>query len=154
MPVHKSYYKTTPMTEELLLQAIASAKDQENKIFQIFKKFGCMTTWDVYDVYNELVGPIIPSSVGRSINTLLKQSIIHSLGTIPGDNGRPVNLYELSNTLPDVIERRQTQQIPTAIKVELKFTENGEIDFLTMIDDMDLLLSKISSKFNINIKID
>jgi hypothetical protein len=150
MPVHKSYYKTTPMTEELLVQAIASAKDQENKIFQIFKKFGCMTTWDVYDTYNELVGPIIPSSVGRSINTLLKQSIIHSLGTIPGDNGRPVNLYELSNTLPDVIERRQTQQIPKSIKLDLKFTNEGEIDIEEMVNDLDLLLSKISLKFNLN----
>ena len=153
MPVIKSYYKTTPITDELLAQAIASAKDQENKIFQIFKKYGCMTTWDVYTIYNELINPILPSSVGRSINTLLNNNIIHSLGTIPGENGRPVNLYELSETLPDVIERRQSQQIPTAIKVELKFTKDGEIDLLQMIDDMDLVLSKISVKFNINIKI-
>ena len=150
MPVIKSYYKTTPMTDELLGQAIASAKDQENKIFHIFKKFGCMTTWDVYDVYNEFVGPIIPSSVGRSINTLLKQGIIYSIGTINGENGRPVNLYELSNTLPDVVDRRQTQQIPKSIKLDLLFTEDGGIDVEKMVDNLDLLLSKISRKFNIS----
>ena len=153
MPVIKSYYKTTPITDELLVQAIASAKDQENRIFQIFKKYGCMTTWDVYEVYNEMVGDILPSSVGRSINTLLKNNIIYSLGTIPGENGRPVNLYELSETLPDVVERSKNQEIPKSIKLDLKFTQNGEIDLLQMIDDMDLLLSKISVKFNINIKI-
>jgi predicted transcriptional regulator len=150
MPVIKSYYKTTPITDELLVQAIASAKDQENKIYQIFKKYGCMTTWDVYDVYNELVCHIIPSSVGRSINTLLKQGVIYSLGTIPGDNGRPVNLYEISDRLPEVIERRHNQQIPKSIKLDLKFTEDGSIDIDTIVADLDLLLSKISVKFNIN----
>lgn len=149
MPVIKSYYKTTPITDELLAQAIASAKDQENKIFQIFKKYGCMTTWDVYEVYNEMIGNILPSSVGRSINTLVNNNIIYSLGVIPGENGRPVNLYELSQTLPDVVERRQSQQIPKSIKLDLKFTSDGEINIEEMIDDLDLLLSKISVKFNI-----
>jgi hypothetical protein len=150
MPVIKSYYKTTPIDDETLGRAIASAKDQENKIFQIFKKYGCMTTWDVYDVYNEMVGPIIPSSVGRSINTLIKLNIISSIGTIPGDQGRPVNLYELNQSLPDVIERRQTQQIPKSIKLDLVFTEDGDIDTEKIIDNMDLLLSRISRKFNIS----
>ena len=150
MATIKSYYKTTPMTDELLGQAIASAKDQENKIFHIFKKFGCMTTWDVYDVYNEFVGPIIPSSVGRSINTLIKQNIIYSIGTITGENGRPVNLYELNETLPDVVDRKQTQQIPKSIKLDLLFTEDGAIDVEKMVEKLDLDLLKISRKFNIS----
>lgn len=151
MPVRiKSYYKTTPMTDELLGQAIRSARDQENKIFHIFKKYGCMTMWDVYDVYNTIVAPIIPSSVGRSIVNLKKQNIIYSIGTITGDNGRPVNLYELSNNLPDVVNRTQTQQIPKSIKLDLLFTENGDIDVDTMVQNLDLLLSKISRKFDLN----
>lgn len=149
MPRIKSYYQTTPMTDELLAQAIRSARDQENKIFHIFKKYGCMTTWDVYDVYNELVAPIIPSSVGRSINTLLNQNIIYSIGTITGEQGRPVNLYELSNTLPDVVDRRHSQQIPKAVKLDLLFFENGDIDVEKMVENLDLLLSKISRKFNL-----
>lgn len=150
MPVIKSYYQTTDMTDEQLSSAIRSAKDQENKIFQIFKKYGCMTTWDVYDVYNELIGSIIPSSVGRSINTLQKLNVIYSIGTIPGDNGRPVNLYEINQTLPDVIERQATQQIPKSIKLDLIFKEDGDIDTEKIIENLDLLLSKISTKFNIN----
>jgi hypothetical protein len=150
MPIIKSYYKTTDITDEQLASAIASAKDQENKIFQLFKKYGCMTTWDVYDTYNELISPIIPSSVGRSINTLMKLNVITSLGTIPGDQGRPVNLYHLNDDLPEVIERKQIQQIPTAVKLELLFTEEGEIDIEKMIDNLDLVLSKISRKFNLN----
>ena len=145
----KSYYKTTPISDELLGIAVAAAKDQENKIFQIFKKYGCMTTWDVYDVYNEIVAPIIPSSVGRSINTLLKQNIIYSIGTINGENGRPVNLYELNTELPDVVDRKQTQQIPKSIKLDLLFTDNGDIDVEKMVENLDLLLSKISRKFDI-----
>lgn len=150
MPRIKSYYQTTPMTDELLAQAIRSARDQENKIFHIFKKYGCMTTWDVYDVYNELVAPIIPSSVGRSINTLLNQNIIYSIGTITGENGRPVNLYELSNTLPDVVDRRHNQQIPKAVKLDLLFLDNGDIDVEKMVENLDLVLLKICGKFNLN----
>lgn len=150
MAIIKSYYKTTDITDEQLASAIASAKDQENKIFQLFKKYGCMTTWDVYDTYNELISPIIPSSVGRSINTLMKLNVITSLGTIPGDQGRPVNLYHLNDNLPEVIERKQIQQIPTAVKLDLLFTEEGEIDIEKMIDNLDLVLSKISRKFNLN----
>jgi hypothetical protein len=150
MPVIKSYYQTTDMTDEQLSSAIKSAKDQENKIFQIFKKYGCMTTWDVYDVYNELIGSIIPSSVGRSINTLQNLNVIYSIGTIPGENGRPVNLYELNENLPDTIERRQTQQIPKSIKLDLIFTQDGDIHTEKIIEQLDFLLSKISTKFNIN----
>jgi len=150
MATIKSYYKTTEMTDEQLLSAIASAKDQENKIFQLFKKFGCMTTWDVYDAYNELISPIIPSSVGRSINTLVKSNVIYSIGTITGDQGRPVNLYELNENIPNSIERKQTQQIPNAVKLDLLFTDNGDIDIEKMIDNLDLVLSKISRKFNLN----
>ena len=150
MLVIKSYYQTTDMTDEQLSSAIRSAKDQENKIFQIFKKYGCMTTWDVYDVYNELIGSIIPSSVGRSINTLQNLNVIYSIGTIPGENGRPVNLYELNENLPDTIERRQTQQIPKSIKLDLIFTQDGDIHTEKIIEQLDFLLSKISTKFNIN----
>jgi hypothetical protein len=150
MAIIKSYYKTTDMTDEQLASAIASAKDQENKIFQLFKKFGCMTTWDVYDTYNELISPIIPSSVGRSINTLIKLNVIYSIGTITGDQGRPVNLYELNENIPNSVERKQTQQIPNAVKLDLLFTDKGEIDVEKMIDNLDLVLSKISRKFNLN----
>jgi len=150
MAVIKSYYKTTSISDELLEQAIASAKDQENKIFQLFKKYGCMTNWDVYEVYNELVGPILPSSVGRSINTLKKQNVITSLGTVMGDAGRPVNLYELNDNLPDVVERSQSQEIPKSIKLDLIFTQDGDIDTEKIVENLDLLLSKISRKFDIS----
>ena len=150
MPVIKSYYKTTSISDELLEQAIASAKDQENRIFQLFKKYGCMTNWDVYEVYNELVGPILPSSVGRSINTLKKQNVITSLGTVMGDAGRPVNLYELNDNLPDIIKKSQSQEIPKSIKLDLIFTQDGDIDTEKIVENLDLLLSKISRKFDIN----
>ena len=150
MPVIKSYYKTTSISDELLEQAIMSAKDQENRIFQLFKKYGCMTNWDVYEVYNELVGPILPSSVGRSINTLKKQNVITSLGTVMGDAGRPVNLYELNDNLPDIVERSQSQEIPKSIKLDLIFTQDGDIDTEKIVENLDLLLSKISRKFDIS----
>jgi len=150
MATIKSYYKTTPIDDETLSRAIANAKDQENKIYQLFKKYGCMTTWDVYDMYNEMVEPILQSSVGRSINTLLKQNIIVSLGTIPGDNGRPVNLYEITDTNIDVIERKLDTQIPKSIKIDIVYDSNGDIDIDSMVGELDDKLKRISEKFNIN----
>jgi DNA-binding PadR family transcriptional regulator len=150
MPVIKSYYKTTQIDDETLSRAIANAKDQENKIYQLFKKFGCMTTWDVYDTYNEMIEPILQSSVGRSINTLLKQNIIVSLGTIPGENGRPVNLYELTDTEVEVIERKLDNQIPKSIKLDIVYNSNGDIDVESMVSELDTKLLRISEKFNLN----
>lgn len=150
MPVIKSYYQTTPMTDDQLYDALTVSKDQDNRILQLFKKYGCMTTWDVYDVYNELGGNILPSSVGRSINTLLKLKIISSLGTIPGDNGRPVNLYQINENIPDVVSRRESYGIPKTIKLDLKFTEDGSIDIEGMVQDLDESLVKIANRFNLN----
>lgn len=150
MPVTiKSYYKTTPIDEETLANAIASAKDQENKIYQLFKKYGVMTSWDVYDVYNEIVGPILLTSVARSINTLLKQNIISSMGTVIGDAGRPVNIYELVNSNKESVERMYNNQIPKSIKLDLIFDNDGQIDVDKMVENLDLVLSKISVKFDL-----
>lgn len=145
----KSYYKTTPIDEETLANAIASAKDQENKIYQLFKKYGVMTSWDVYDVYNEIVGPILLTSVARSINTLLKQNIISSMGTVIGDAGRPVNIYELVNSNKESVERMYNNQIPKSIKLDLIFDNDGQIDVDKMVENLDLVLSKISVKFDL-----
>jgi hypothetical protein len=59
-------------------------------------------------------------------------------------------LYELNENIPNSIERKQTQQIPNAVKLDLLFTDNGDIDIEKMIDNLDLVLSKISRKFNLN----
>lgn len=146
---YKSYFQTTPMTDEQLISAIKSAKDQENKVFLLFKKYGSMTTWDVYDTYNHYIGPIIPSSIGRSVNTLIKLNVISSIGTVNGDQGRPCNLYCLNEDLPEVIERRQTGEVPKSIKLNLVFTEDGTIDIEQMVNELDLLLLKISKKFKL-----
>jgi len=150
MATIKSYFKTTPIDDETLSRAIASAKDQENKIYQIFRKYQCLTMWDVYDLYNELIGFIIPSSVSRSINTLVKLNVIYSLGTIPGDNNRPVNLYQLNENLPETIEKQTSQQMPKSIKLDLIINEEGNIDTEKIVENLDFLLSRISTKFNIN----
>jgi hypothetical protein len=150
MPVIKSYYQTTPMTDEELVNAINTSRDQENKILQLYKKYVCMTTWDVYEVYNEIIGDILPTSVGRSINTLKKLNVISPLGTIPGDNGRPVTLYQINDNIPDVVSRRQTYDIPKTISLELLFTENGSIDIEQMVQNLDELLVRVSNRFNLN----
>jgi hypothetical protein len=76
--------------------------------------------------------------------------VITSLGTVMGDAGRPVNLYELNDNLPDIVERSQSQEIPKSIKLDLIFTQDGDIDTEKIVENLDLLLSKISRKFDIS----
>lgn len=149
MPVIKSYYETTPIDEVTLIEAINSCKDQENKIYQIFKKFVCMTSWDVYDVYNELVGPILKSSVGRSMNTLEANGVIEQIGSIPGDAGRPVFLYRLVNSTLEQIERKLNTSIPKTLKLDIVINDSGKIDVEKMIEQLDNKLNLLSETFNL-----
>jgi len=109
-----------------------------------------MTMWDVYDTYNILVGPIIPSSVGRSLDTLKKLGVIEGVGTIPGEQGRPVTLYQLVDGAPDEVSRSSSNKIPTGIKIDLSFTPDGDFDVEKMVSELDLKLSKLSRTFGIN----
>lgn len=152
MPITiRSYYKTTSIDEDMLKSAIASAKDQENQILQIFKSFGVMTTWDVYEIYNELKEPILQSSVGRSINTLKNTGHLIEIGTIPGPLGRPVNLYELVDGSSDHVNRASVKRFPTHIRIPL-ILENGEVQIEKMMEDFDVKLDSICSSFDVKIK--
>lgn len=151
MPVIKSYYQTTPITEEELQNAIRSCKDQENKVYQLFKKFVVMTSWDVYDVYNELIEPIMKTSVNRSLHNLEQLNIIQQIGSIKADTGRPVLLYKLINSTEESILKRLNPEIPKSIKLDI-ICENGKLNLEKMLDQMDYKLDLISKTFNIQIK--
>ena len=147
MPEIKSYYVTTPIDDVTLNAAIASAKNQEAKIVELFKKFTNMTNHDVYDVYNEMVGDIMPSSVGRAINTLVNCAIIENIGTIPGPLGRPVTLYTIKNQNPENIRRLLDDDKPKTIKLMIRYNEGNDIDIEAMVADLldkvDLLNERI-----------
>lgn len=147
--VIKGYYETTPIDEGLLREAIYSCKDQENKIYRIFKQFVCMTSWDVYDVYNELIGPIHKTSVSRAIHTLQSNGVIQQIGTIPGDEGRPVYLYRLIDADKEMIERKLNTSIPRHVKVDVIIGEDGKMDIEKMVEQFDEKLNLLSETFNI-----
>jgi len=145
----QSYYKTTDIDEQTLTRAVQSCSDQENKIYKLYQTFGTMTMWDVYDVYNTIMDPILPSSVGRSINTLIKQNAVQSIGTIPGPNGRPVNLYKVSENPPELIERRYNNTFPKSIKVEIVVDVTGKIDAEKMLEKLLEKIEVLEETFNI-----
>ena len=86
----QTYYKTTDIDEQQLKDALLTCKNQDYKIFKLFSTFGRMTAWDVFELYNETIGPILQSSVGRSINTLKRNGVIIDGGNIQGPLARPV----------------------------------------------------------------
>ena len=146
----QSYYRTNEIDEELLKDATRSCRDQENRILKLFTTCGTMTMWDVYDVYNEIVGPIIPSSVGRSLVNLKQSGAIVSVGQVNGDMGRPVALYSIVDNPPDSISRRLNNQIPKSVKIDLHFNEDGSMNIEKMVEELDDKLNIISERFNIN----
>lgn len=150
MPITiRSYYETTPVTDEQLNQYIRVSRNQEEKVYNLFKRFGCMTSWDVYDVYNQLVGPILKSSVGRSINTLETLGVIQQIGSIPGDTNRPVFLYKLINGNLDRISKNMSIPVPKTIRLDVVFNNEGKIDIDKMIKQLDIKLNLLSETFNI-----
>ena len=143
----KTYYKTTPMDEATIAAAVKACADQDNQIYQLFKTFGTLTSWDAYDLYNELVGPILYTSVGRSINTLMKAKVVTTIGTIRGDNGRPNNLYQISDIQPDIIERRINKYIPNNIKIEIEYLNDNQLDIEKMVESLLNKMDKFTETF-------
>jgi len=150
MPVTiKSYYQTTPMTEEQLQDAVRSCKNQEKKVYEIFKKFGTMTSWDVYDVYNILIEPVHITSIRRAMDTLKKNNIIQQIGSVPGDEGRPLFLFKLMNDNVDVIERKLDPSIPKYVKLEMELKQDGSIDRDKLIEQLYQKINVLRETFNI-----
>lgn len=147
--VIKSYYETTPIDELTLIEAIKSAKNQEQKIYHLFKKYICMTSWDLYDVHTELIGPIHITSIRRAIDTLQSNNIIQQIGTIPGEEGRPVFLYRLIDADKEIIERKLNSSIPKYVKLDLTLTEDGQLDIEKIVEQLDQKLNLLSETFNI-----
>jgi Fe2+ or Zn2+ uptake regulation protein len=150
MPVIKSYYQTTPMTEEEFQDAVKSCRNQETKVYQIFKKYRTMTAWDVYDIYNELIGPIHITSIRRALDTLQKNEVLEQIGTLPGDEGRPVFLLNLVDGNKEVIERKLNTSIPKHVKLNLVFTSDGKIDREKIYEQLQQNIQTIKETFNLN----
>jgi hypothetical protein len=145
----KSYYKTTDLTEEQLAQAVKSCQTQDYQVYELYKTFGTLTPEDVWELYCELVFPIEKTSSGRSNNTLVRNGVIREIGNVTGSYGRPIKLYEIVKNPPSVL-KSYNKNIPKTISLDLLFTDNGQIDVEKMVDNLDLVLSNISRKFDIS----
>jgi hypothetical protein len=144
----KSYYKTTDLTEEQLIEAIKSCKTQDYRIYELFKTFGTLTTDDAYVLYNELYGPVLLSSVGRSRNTLLKNEAIIEIGSVNGPNNRPVTLYTIVDNPPTEL-KTFNNEIPKSISIDLIFDEDGNLDVDKMYESTADKLDFLINKYNI-----
>ena len=138
--VIRTYYKTTELTDEQLSENVMRASNQDEKIYKLFKTFGTMTRWDAYDLYNELVGTILPSSVGRTIVSLLNKGVIVEGEQVDGPMGSPVSLYTIIDNAPDDISNirvNKTRYIKT--KIIYKQDETGEniVDIEAMYDEFE-----------------
>jgi hypothetical protein len=144
----KSYYKTTDLTEEQLIEAIKSCETQDYVIYELFKTFGTLTTDDAYVLYNELVGPIKETSVGRSRNSLLKNKVIYEVGSVNGPSGRPITLYTIVDNPPTEL-KTFNNNIPKSISINLIFDEDGNLDVDKMYEATADKLDFIINKYNI-----
>jgi predicted transcriptional regulator len=147
----RTYYKTTQVDEEQLRQSIQRCSNQDQKVYELFKTFGSMTKWDAYDLYCELHSPILNSSVGRSIASLLSMGVITKGEQVDGDMGVPNTLYSLVSGSPDELTRQHSQRVPKSISVKIEFemNENGQpqIAIEKMYDEFEIMVSKLVEKY-------
>lgn len=146
----RHYYKTVNVDAQLLATNIERCKNQDNRIFELFKLFGKMTKWDVYDEYNTRIGSILDSSVGRSIKSLCDQGLIIKTDEyVISDMGQPNTLYQYNvnqnqhNSLTEALSRVNSIKI----KVIYNQLEDGTktIDANTMFNELN---DKIVSLLN------
>lgn len=145
----QSYYKTTETTIEQLQRDLKMCSSQEQEILNLFKKYVTMTTWDVVDVYSEVIGAIQYTSAGRSVFHLHESGAIKEVGTIQGPLNRPVQLYTLTDITPTIIKKPTTKKLPTTIKVDLKLDGEGMIDVDKMYDDLAEQIVFLTNKYKL-----
>lgn len=124
----KSYYKTVEIDNERLKESFIRCQNQDSKIYELFKTFGSLTKWDAYDIYGEIHQPILPSSVGRSISSLLNLGVITKGELVEGDMGAPNTLYKIVDGSPEQLNKQTIKRAPKSIsiKIEFKMDDNNE----------------------------
>jgi len=145
----QSYYKTTETTIEQLQRDLKMCSSQEQEVLNLFKKYGTMTTWDVVDVYSEVIGAIQYTSAGRSVFHLHESGAIKEVGTIQGPLNRPVQLYTLTDITPTIIKKSTTYKIPTSIKVDVILDSEGMIDVDKMYDELAEKIVFLTNKYKL-----
>lgn len=143
----QSYYKTTEMDEAQLKNALLACRNQDYEILQLFKTYGHLTDHDVYDLYTELIGPIIKTSASRSRITLLQNNAIIPHSQIQGPYGRPVILWSIADNIPSII--KPLKRLPKTIKIEIPYTEEMKIDLDIVYDNLAKQLVFLTNKFKI-----
>ena len=140
----RSYYNTTNVTPELMREYIRACVNQEEKIIRLFQEFGQMTKWDGYDLYNNLIGPILDSSVGRSFRNLELAGIIEKTQTqVIGDTGRPNHIFRLIPNHPAYVSRN-TGRVATKVSINIYYNEDGDLDVLKMYEELELQISRLN----------
>lgn len=144
----RSYYITTEIDQQLLRSNMQRCKNQDYALYELIKVFGCMTKWDAYDLHHEFKGPILDSSVSRSLATLVKAGIIEKTGEmVMGDLNQPNNLYRLLPNAPLEIPKVHNTSLPKSLSVDIIYTENG-IDIDGVLEAFSNKLVELENRLN------
>jgi hypothetical protein len=138
----RPYYITVNVDENQLNRNISRCNNQDKKIHELFKLFGAMTKWDVYDEYNKYIGGILDSSVGRSIKSLCDQGLVVKTNEIvTSDLGQPNTIYRLNDDNVTTFRRQTSNEvkIPKSIKVDLAF--KFDVNNLPVIDTESMYIA-------------
>lgn len=125
----KNYWKTTDIDPVSLAASIKTIEVQENKVLQLYKKFGKLHKWDVFNLLEEIGHPIQSECVGRAIDSLKKAGSITYVGSVIGDKNKPVMLYEVTDIPFDSSKvKKGNKTIPKKLTININFREDGTVD--------------------------
>ena len=140
----KPYYNTVEINAEELAINIQRCKNQDTKIYELFKLFGKMTKWDVYDEYNNRIGSILDSSVGRSIKSLCDQGLITKTDElVRGDLGQLNTIYEISTEDVMMKVTRIKKQLVNSLKVNVIY---NQLEYVTTTIDANAMFIDLNDK--------
>lgn len=152
----KTYWKTTPLTEEQLQQAITLCAKQDERVMLLFQTFGTLTQEDLVDLYLHLYPtsedkPTKESSIGRSRITLLHNNVIIEAGHTMGKYNRPITLYTIVDNPPTEL-KTFNRIVPKHITLDLEVEDGMYVDIHKMIESLDDKLNLIMDKFGLEEK--
>lgn len=135
----KHYFRTTDIDLNQLKEQVSKNKGQNRRVYQLFKIFGRLTSWDILMFYENIFGITIPkTSVNRVMTDLKDIGAIKIIGGDDGEFGKPVNLCEIVDGYNGEIytPKRSKKRLPKFLHVDIVFNEDGGIDTEKMIDEL------------------
>lgn len=148
-----TYYNTTGVDLDELKQRIKNCRNQNDRMYELFKVYGFFTKWEAKAKYEEYYGKIKDGPTTRSLCTLADEKKIYKSSNQIREREGAMNyvykLYPTDGKIPEDI----CEEKPKSIKIEVKMTEvygQTYLDVESMRREFENKIDKLINKLERN----